>query len=109
MTLVPCIVPRGGDHCDFCCASPIVKFYECANFESSGRAVFTSGSAVGLWATCKKCAELVNTGRWSDLTDRAVRKFARRHGLLSRFQELPIREQFRDLHRRFREHMIREL
>jgi len=108
MTLVPCIVPRGGDHCDFCCSSPIAKFYNCANFESSGRAVFAFGSAVGSWAACRKCAELVDKGRWSDLTDRAFRKFAQRHGL-SRYEGLPLRQQFRDLHQLFREHMIREL
>ena len=25
MTLVPCMVPRGGDHCDFCCTPPVFK------------------------------------------------------------------------------------
>jgi hypothetical protein len=63
---------------------------------------------VGSWAACRKCAELVDKSRWSDLTDRAFRKFAQRHGL-SRYEGLPLRQQFRDLHQLFREHMIREL
>jgi hypothetical protein len=108
MTLVPYIVPRGGDHCDFCCASPILKFYRCANFEWNGHPVFPHGSAVGSWAACRKCGELVDAGRWSDLNDRAFRKFVQKHGSVSRYEELPLREQFRNLHRSFREHMVRE-
>jgi len=52
--------------------------------------------------------ELVDTGRWSDLTDRAFRTFAQKHSPVSRYEELPLRQQFRELHWRFREHMISE-
>jgi hypothetical protein len=82
--------------------------YSCLNFPFNGRAVFANESPKGAWAACRKCAELVDTGRWSELTDRALRKFAQKHGPVSRDQQLPLREQFRELHRRFREHMIRE-
>jgi hypothetical protein len=77
MTFGPCVVPRGGDHCDFCCTPPVFKVYRCANFSSKGNPVFVSGLAVGSWATCRKCAELVDRGKWSDLTDRALRKFVK--------------------------------
>jgi len=100
-------IPKG-DACDFCTVRPIFRMYSCLNFPFNGRAVFVHGSPNGVWAACRKCAELVDTGRWSDLTDRAVRKFAQKHGPVSRYQELPLREQFRELHRCFREHMIRE-
>lgn len=100
-------IPRG-DACDFCTARPIFRLYNCRNFPFNGRAVFAHELTHGAWAACRKCAELVDTGRWSDLTDRSFRKFAQKHGPVSRYEELPLREQFRELHRRFREHMIPE-
>ena len=69
-------IPRG-DACDFCTARPIFRIYRCLNFLFNGHAVFPQESANGVWAACRKCAELVDTGRWSDLTDRAVRKLPR--------------------------------
>jgi len=97
------IVPiPGGDACDFCAAHPVFRLYSCLNFPFNGRTVFARESSNGAWAACRKCAELVDAGRWSEVTDRAFRKFAQKHGPVSRYQELPLREQFRELHRRFR-------
>src|SRR3984893_16709694 len=78
MTLVPC-VNLGGDHCDFCQSSPVFTVYPCSNFLVNGLPVFP-GRTTGSWATCRKCTELVDQERWSDLTERAYRKFAKRHG-----------------------------
>jgi hypothetical protein len=107
MTLVPCIVPRGGDHCDFCCASPVFKVYACTNFVLQGNPVFASGLSVGSWAACKKCAELVNAGKWADLTERALRKFARRYGV-SRHEMFAVRTQFADIHQLFAKHVLKD-
>jgi hypothetical protein len=105
MTLVPCIVTSGGDHCDFCNTSPVVTVYPCANFAVNGSSIFPFGLAVGSWAACKRCAELVDAERWEDLTDRAIRKFAKRHGV----KEMPgVREQFERVHRAFAEHRLRQ-
>jgi hypothetical protein len=107
MTPVPCVVPRGGDHCDFCCTSPIFKVYACTNFASHGSPVFPVGVAVGSWAACRKCAELVNAGRWDDLTERALTKFAKRHGV-SRHETSDIRTQFADIHRLLAKHLLKD-
>jgi hypothetical protein len=78
MTLVPC-ANLGGDHCDFCQSSPVFTVYPCSNFLHNGLPVFL-GRTTGTWATCKKCAQLVDGKKWSDLTERAYRKFLKRHG-----------------------------
>jgi hypothetical protein len=96
MTLVPCIVPRGGDHCDFCCTPPVIKVYRCSNFALNGQAVFPNGLPMGSWAACRKCAELVDERKWADLTDRALRKFAKRHGV-SRRELVAVRAQFAEI------------
>ena len=105
MTFGPCVVPRGGDHCDFCCTSPVFKVYRCANFSSKGNPVFVSGLAVGSWATCRKCAELVDHGKWSDLTDRALRKFVKRHGVARR-EVAVVRAQLAEISRLFADHVL---
>ncbi len=107
MTPIPCIVPRGGDHCDFCCTSPVFKMYACATLALDGNPVFASGLGVGSWAACRKCAELVNAAKWADLTDRALRKFAKRHGV-SRHEILTVRTQFADIHRLFAQHVLKD-
>ena len=105
MTLVPCMVPRGGDHCDFCCTPPVFKVYKCANFALNGNAVFPNGMAVGSWAACKKCAEFVEKRKWADLTHRALHKFAKRHGV-SKHEVIAVRMQFAEISRLFAEHVL---
>jgi len=105
MTLKPCIVPIGGDHCDFCQTSPVFTVYPCSNFVLNGMPVFP-GSSTGTWATCKKCAEFVDNEKWNDLTERAYRKFLKRHGA-PRHEMLIVRTQFAELSRLFAAHMLK--
>jgi hypothetical protein len=104
-TPVPRVVPLGGNYCDFCCTPPVFKMYRCANFAVKGKPVFTSGVAVGSWAACRKCAELVDAGRWNDLTDRAVRKFLKRHRV-ARAEVSAVREQLAEISRLFGRHVL---
>jgi hypothetical protein len=105
MNLTPCIVPIGGDHCDFCQTSPVFTVYPCSNFILNGMPVFPGGTT-GTWATCRKCAELVDHEKWNDLTERAYRKFLKRHGA-SRREMLVVRAQFAELSRLFAAHMLK--
>jgi hypothetical protein len=105
MTLKPCIVPIGGDHCDFCQSSPVFTVYPCSNFLVNGLPVFLE-RPTGKWATCKKCAELVDSERWSDLAERSYRKFLKRHGA-ARHEMATVRAQFVELARLFSEHMLK--
>jgi hypothetical protein len=107
MTLVPCIVPRGGDHCDFCCTSPVVTLYACTNFLIAGRFVYPSGRAVGSWATCRACADLVDAGKWNDLTNRAFKKLVKRHHA-SADAMVGVREQLAEVHHAFAKHMFKK-
>ena len=50
---------------------------------------------------------MIDGNRWSDLTDRALRKFIPTHGV-SRYDQPHVREQLRQVHQLFREHMIKE-
>jgi len=105
MTLTPCIVPIGGDHCDFCRTSPVFTVYPCSNFLVNGFPVFP-GRNTGSWATCRKCAELVDSEKWSDLSERACRKFLKRHGT-SRHEMPAVRVQFAELSRLFAGHLVK--
>jgi hypothetical protein len=105
MTPIPCIVPRGGDHCDFCCTSPVFRLYRCANFSANGNPVFAGGSAAGSWAACRKCAELVDGRRWSGLTDRSLRKFVKRHRV-ARHEVALVRAQLAEVSRLFAENVL---
>jgi hypothetical protein len=104
-TPTQCVVPCGGDHCDFCGTPPVFKLYRCLNFAPKGNPVFVSGVAVGSWATCRQCAELVDAGRWNDLTDRAVRKFLKRHRV-ARAEVSAVREQLAEISRLFGRHVL---
>ncbi|SRR5713101_1384357 len=106
--LVCHIVPvPGGEHCDFCTVSPIVKLYNCANFVLKGRAVFPNSRSRGRWAACRKCTELVEAGRWSALAERALRKFVQRHTVPR--HEVPIMwSQFTEVVRLFSENRIKD-
>ena len=95
-----CVVPRGGDHCDFCCTAPVCKVYRCTNFMAKGQTVFASGLAIGSWAACRKCADLADQGKWSDLTERALRKFAKRHRI-ARHEVAAVRAQLAEISRLF--------
>jgi hypothetical protein len=108
MTQVPCVVPRGGDHCDFCQTSPVFTVYACSNFTVNGMNVFQFGLTVGSWATCRKCSELVDKEQWSNLSERAYRKFAKKHGV-TRHEMLAIRVQCAELSRLFAVHMVKEV
>lgn len=106
MTLVPC-ANLGGDHCDFCQSSPVFTIYPCSNFVVNGLPVFLE-RATGTWATSQKCAELVDSERWVELTERAYRKFLKRHGA-SRQEMLTVRLQFEEVTRLFAAHMLKEM
>src|ERR1051325_11604621 len=99
MILTPCIVPIGGDHCDFCQMSPVFTVYPCCNFQVNGMPVFP-GRNTGTWATCRKCAEFVDKGKWADLTERMYRQFLKRHRT-SRHDMLTVRLQFSEVCRLF--------
>ncbi len=105
MTLEPCLVPIGGDHCDFCQSSPVFTVYPCSNFLVNGLPVFP-GRVTGSWATCRKCAELVTSERWNELAERAYRKFLKRHGA-SRHEMPVVKAQFAELGRLFATHMLK--
>jgi len=96
------IAPLGGDRCDFCNTSPVAKVYACENFEISGLPIFRT--QFGVWASCRQCSELIEAGRWSDLAERACRKFIERHGGVARYDALAMRAQFGDIVRLFAEH-----
>ena len=99
---------RGREMCDFCCTSPTARLYACRNFivPRTKHAVFQHES-IGAWAACDRCAVLIDAGHWSQLTDRAFRRFRKKHGV-SRYEEFEVREQFREIHQLFKEHMIKE-
>jgi hypothetical protein len=105
MTRIPCVVPSGGDHCDFCCTPPVFKVYRCGNFSANGSPVFSVGSAVGSWAACRKCAELVDAGKWNGLTDRSLRKFVNRHDV-ARHEIALARLQLAEITRLFAKHVL---
>ena len=98
----------GREMCDFCCASPAARLYACRNFvvPRTKHAIFQQES-IGAWSACDRCAVLIDAGRWSRLTDRALRRFMKKHGL-PKDTELEAREQLAEIHQLFKEHMIKE-
>jgi hypothetical protein len=99
----------GREMCDFCGTSPTSRFYACRNFivPRTKHAVFQHES-IGAWAACDRCAVLIDAGHWSQLTDRAFRRFCKKHGV-SRYEEFQVREQLAEIHQLFKEHMIKEV
>jgi hypothetical protein len=95
-----------GGSCDFCAAQPIQWFYPCHNFRWQQRNIFASG-ATGLWAACRECSELVDSQRWSSLTERSLREFVVNHAS-GRHDLILLRRQFRAIHELFRQHLILE-
>ena len=55
----------------------------------------------------RDCAELIDRDAWSSLTERALQCFAREHAV-ARYDLPAVREQLREIHQLFRQHMIRE-
>ena len=90
-----------------CQTSPVFTAYACANFTVNGMSVFQSRLPVGSWATCRKCAELAEQKRWSDLSERAYRKFAKTHGV-TRHEMLAVRAQFAERSRLFADNMVKK-
>ena len=106
MTVVFKAVPLGGECCDFCCSRSIFKVYKCSNFECCGRPVFAP-APTGSWASCRTCSQLVDGNQWKRLTQRALRKFLKRH--LVPLHEVPtLSAQFAEIHRSFAEHLLKE-
>jgi hypothetical protein len=50
---------------------------------------------------------LIDAGRWAELTDRAVANFLKQH-CVPRYAHFDVREQFREIHRLFRENLVKE-
>ena len=59
------------------------------------------------FASCYRCAELIDGRRWAKLTDRAFTNFIKQHGV-PRYAQFDVREQFREIHQLFREHLVKE-
>jgi hypothetical protein len=72
----------GREMCDFCGTSPTARLYACRNFviPRTKHAVFQHES-IGAWAACDRCAALIDAGHWSQLTDRALRRFTKKYGV----------------------------
>lgn len=81
--------------------------YASSNFTVKGMSVFQPGLPVGSWATCRKCSELVDKKQWSDLSERACREFAKRHGV-TRHEMLAVRAQFAELSRLFADNLVKK-
>jgi len=98
----------GREMCDFCCTSPTARLYACRNFvvPRTKHAVFQHES-IGAWSACDRCAVLIDAGRWSRLTDRALRRFASRYSV-PKDEWREVREQLGEIHQLFKEHMIKE-
>lgn len=99
----------GRKMCDFCSTSPTARLYACRNFIAprTKRAVFQHES-IGAWSACDRNAVLIDRGRWSKLTDRAQRRFARIYGV-PRSEWNDVREQLAEIHQHFKAHMIKEV
>ena len=96
---------QGREMCDFCTAEPTHQLYACRNFMWLKRTMFAYES-MGTWSACEICADFVDAGRWAELTERVLSQFKKMHGY-SQDEEPYFREQFRELHQLFQEHMIK--
>ena len=98
----------GRESCDFCSEAPTTQIYPCKNFviPRTQTSVFQHES-VGGWVACNKCGELIDAGRWAELTDRAFTNYMKQH-CVPRYAHFDVREQFREIHRLFRENLVKE-
>lgn len=95
--------PKSGAICDFCGDEPAWTVFACEDFMFMKNSHIPQHSEGG-WAACCCCAEFINAGSWSDLTDRAFNVFVDRYSVP--FIEQPaLRLQFMEIHKRFRSHM----
>jgi len=102
-------VAPSGYECDFCSSRPVLKIFSCRNFLIPWTKTWAfQHESNGGWAACRTCAELIDTGQWQELSNRALRAFVELHGLVNRLDEPLLRQQFRELHHLFREHMTLE-
>ena len=96
----------GRECCDFCCVESTHKIFACKNFVIPDLGP-VSHESFGAWAACEECARLVDGGKWSELTERALAQFKRIHGY-SACEEPFFRERFREIHQLFKQNMVRE-
>jgi hypothetical protein len=96
----------GRECCDFCCVESTHKIFACKNFVIPDLGP-VSHESIGAWAACEECARLVDGGKWSELTERALAQFKRIHGY-SACEEPFFRERFREIHLLFRENLVKE-
>jgi hypothetical protein len=96
----------GREMCDVCRTSPTARLYACRNFivPRMKHTVFQHES-IGAWAACDRCAVLIDAGHWSQLTDRAARRFMKKYGV-PKGESREVREQLAEFHQLVREHMI---
>ena len=99
--------PAGGAMCDFCSA-PTARLFGSRNFllPNTRYPIFQRGP-IGAWSACDRCALLINAGRWSLLTDRAVRRYMNKYQV-PQAEEPEVRSQFAHTYQRFKENMIRD-
>lgn len=72
---------RSGNQCD-CCSEPFIDtLYACRNFTYQGFWVFAR--AVGRWAVCYSCRQLLEQGKTSKLARRAKKDVSLFEALLS--------------------------
>ena len=99
--------PTAGYECDFCSCRPVFKIYSCRNFLIPWTKTWAfQHESDGGWAACRECTELIDANEWGKLSDRAFRVFLELYGPIPECDEMPLKQQFRDLHALFREHMI---
>ena len=102
--------PPGREMCDFCSASPTARLYACRNFiiPRTKHAVFQHES-IGAWSACDRCAVLIDAGHWSQLTDRALRRFCKQVRRPEGRVGAKCESSWREIHQLFKEHMIKEV
>ena len=98
----------GRESCDFCSEQPTTQIYTCKNFviPRTQTSAFQHES-IGGWAACMKCVELIDAGRWAELTDRAVANFLTQH-CVPRYAHFDVRRQFREIHQLFKDNRVKE-
>ena len=105
MTVVFQAVPAWRRVLRFCCSRSIFKLYTAATLNCVDGQCSRPAPA-GSWASCRKCSELVDGKQWSRLTERALRKFLKRHDV-PRHEVPTLSAQFAEIHRLFAEHLLK--
>lgn len=97
-------LPRGGTLCDFCAQEKIHCLYGCTNFLYMNEKVFDRPTA--WWGSCAICAEMIDAGHLSELTDRVMAQVCRRKGLTDIEREV-LHKSLTRLHKGFDSHRLR--